>query len=299
MFTKITRPLISNGSLPLSFLYRPLSISSVFFKNTPSKTDDKSLVEKKTDEKILRVEDSLKDLSSIKWRTEHNGKRLWPHDQWPERDLVNFPPYKLREAPNAVRWYFVPESWFKFFYDKTGVTGPYMFFYGLIIYGFSKEYIVLWYDFTEYLILAAAVITVVKKVGPMVGDIFRGWHQEEVDRYTSVVNNSKAMAGKMLHGYEESLERAKSVGKLGDARKDIINMALETAYRERMRQMYEAVKRRLDYQVALQNARKDFERTNMINWITSEVKKSITAKQEQDSLQACLNQLRQMASSSR
>ncbi|CAF4086358.1 unnamed protein product, partial [Adineta steineri] len=95
------------------------------------------------------------------------------------------------------------------------------------------------------------------------------------------------------------LERAKSVGKLGDARKDIINMALETAYRERMRQMYEAVKRRLDYQVALQNARKDFERTNMINWITSEVKKSITAKQEQDSLQACLNQLRQMASSSR
>ena len=38
-----------------------------------------------------------------------------------------------------------------------------MFFYGLLIYGFSKEYIVLWYDFTEYLILALAVITVVKK----------------------------------------------------------------------------------------------------------------------------------------
>ncbi len=124
---------------------------------------DKSLVEKKTDEKVARVEDSLKDLSSIKWRTEYNGKRLWPHDQWPERDLVNFPPYKLREVPNAVRWYCVPETWFKFFYEKTGVTGPYMFFYGLLVYGFSKEYIVLWYDFTEYLILAAAVITVVKK----------------------------------------------------------------------------------------------------------------------------------------
>jgi len=38
-----------------------------------------------------------------------------------------------------------------------------MFFYGLLIYGFSKEYILLWYDFTEYLILAAAVITFVKK----------------------------------------------------------------------------------------------------------------------------------------
>jgi F-type H+-transporting ATPase subunit b len=107
------------------------------------------------------------------------------------------------------------------------------------------------------------------------------------------------MAGKMLHGYEESLARAKGIGHLADARKDIINMALETAYRERMKQMYEAVKRRLDYQVALQNARKDFERTNMLNWITSEVKKSITAKQEQDSLQACLNQLRQIASQTR
>src|ERR1700733_13524041 len=134
------------------------------------------------------------------------------------------------------------------------------------------------------------------RFGPIVGDTFPGWYQEEVDRYTSVINNSKAMAGKMLHAYEESLARAKGIGQLANARTDIINMALETAYRERMKQMYEAVKRRLDYQVALQNARKDFERTNMINWITSEVKKSITAKQEQDTLQACLNQLRQIAS---
>jgi F-type H+-transporting ATPase subunit b len=130
----------------------------------------------------------------------------------------------------------------------------------------------------------------------MVGDVFRGWHQDEVDRYNSVVNNSKAMAGKMLHGYEESLNRAKGIGKLADARKDIINMALETAYRDRLRQMYESVKRRLDYQVALQNARKDFERTNMINWITSQVTQSITDKQEKDTLQSCINQLKQIAS---
>ncbi len=133
------------------------------------------------------------------------------------------------------------------------------------------------------------------RLGPFISDVFRGWHQEEVDRYTSVVNNSKSMAGKMLHGYEESLSSAKGIGHLADARKDIINMGLETAYRERMKQMYEAVKRRLDYQVALQNSRKDFERTNMINWITNQVKKSITQKQEQDTLQSCINQLRQIA----
>ena len=58
--------------------------------------------------------------------------------------------------------------------------------------------------------------------------------------------------------------------------------------------IYDVVKRRLDYQVALQNARKDFERINMINWIIDEVKKFITTKREQDILQACLQQLRQM-----
>ncbi|CAF3038095.1 unnamed protein product [Rotaria sp. Silwood2] len=66
-----------------------------------------------------------------------------------------------------------------------------------------------------------------------------------------------------------------------------------------MKQIYEAVECRLYYQVALQNARKDFERTNMISWITSEVKKSIAAKEEEDTLRACLNQLRQIASQTR
>ena len=38
--------------------------------------DDKTVVEKKSDEKVLRVEDSLKDLSSVNLRTEFNGQRL-------------------------------------------------------------------------------------------------------------------------------------------------------------------------------------------------------------------------------
>lgn len=106
------------------------------------------------------------------------------------------------------------------------------------------------------------------------------------------------MAEKTLHAYEESFERAKNISLLAEARKDIIHMGLEATYRDRMKQMYEAVKRRLDYQVTLQNARKDFERSNVIHWVISEVRKSITPKQEQEAMQASLNQLRQMASTS-
>jgi len=168
MLTKLARPLVGSRASPTLLFLRPMSMSNIFFQTASksvdksSKSNEKALSEQKS-EKVLTVKDSLNDLSSVKWRTSWNGKRLWPHDQWPERDLVNYPPYKVRDVPNGVRWYFVPESWFRFFYDKTGVTGPYMFFYGLVIWGFSKEHIVLWYDFSEYLILTIAVITVVKK----------------------------------------------------------------------------------------------------------------------------------------
>ena len=48
--------------------------------------------------------------------------RRYPHDA-PERDMANFPPLKQPVNPGKLRIGVIPDEWFQFMYNKTGVTG--------------------------------------------------------------------------------------------------------------------------------------------------------------------------------
>lgn len=56
-------------------------------------------------------------------------------------------------------------------------------------------------------------------------------------------------------------------------------MLLETNYRERLLTVYNEVKKRLDYQVALQNLKRQKEQDHMIQWVEKNVVQSITPQQ--------------------
>lgn len=56
-------------------------------------------------------------------------------------------------------------------------------------------------------------------------------------------------------------------------------MLLETNYRERLLTVYNEVKKRLDYQVAMQNLKHQKEQDHMIHWVEKNVVQSITPQQ--------------------
>lgn len=56
-------------------------------------------------------------------------------------------------------------------------------------------------------------------------------------------------------------------------------MLLETNYRERLHMVTNEVKKRLDYQVALQQMQRRMEQEHMVDWVEQSVIKSITPQQ--------------------
>jgi len=220
---------------------------------------------------------------------------IFENEKNPERDLVNFPRRKRPDLPAPVRHWWIPEEYFQFFYPKTGVTGPYMFVAGLGTYLCSKEIYVLEHEFYTGVAFAVVIGGLIHKIGPMVSDFLdkevdnqisslANIRQKEIDRCkTAVEDEHKAQW--MASSYEELIE----------AKKENVSLQLENEYRARLKEAYTQVKRRLDYQLQTANVIRTNEQKHMVDWIISNVKKSITPKQEEDALKKCVADLKALA----
>ena len=211
------------------------------------------------------------------------------------RDEQNFPRPVRAGEPGKVRLGFIPEEWFTFFHSKTGVTGPYTFGVGLATYLCSKEIYVMEHEYYTGLSLLIMVAVAAKKFGPNLA----AWLDKEVETIENEWNQGRTDTIKAL---EESVEnektaqwRAQGQELLIQAKKENVLLQLEAAYRERLMNTYNEVKRRLDYQLEKSNVERRLAQKQMVDWIVTNVTKAITPDQEKQTLDRCISDLAALA----
>lgn len=220
--------------------------------------------------------------------TEH---RRYPHDA-PERDFVNFPPFKVPEEGGKVRIGFIPEEWFKAVEAKSGVMGPYVLFWGGLATIFSKEYYVVWADTWEHITFFALLVYATKKFGPQIAAYLDKSANEANQAYeTELKDKTQEVDSKIVSTQAlQSLPEANQL--VNAAKRENVLLQLEETYRQRLSQVHQEVKKRLDYQVAVQNAHRRVEREEALNYIIGEVHRSIGPNQEKEAFQSGLAQLK-------
>jgi len=197
--------------------------------------------------------------------------------------------------PHALRHYCLPEYWFDFLYERTGASGLYTLLGASTLFALSKEYYVINADtyYTAYLLIA--LVTVNKALGPTIRQFFEDTRVDELVALDQV----KAEEVDNLKSYLDDIKLQKwraGVQELyNEARLTNVAMMLETAFIERQATVVNAIKNKLDYQVAVQKVDADLAQTHMVQWVEEKVMEQITPETQKETLAACIAELNALA----
>lgn len=197
--------------------------------------------------------------------------------------------------PSPVRHGFIPEEWFQAFYPKTGASGPYVFAITVGTYLTSKEIYIMEHEYYNALALLIIYVGGVKMFGQKLAQFL----DKEVDKCNAELDESR---NSEIAQYEDAIAQEKreqwsldGQKMILEIKKENIKMQLEAIYRERLVQVYQEVKKRLDYQVQVQNLERRIAQKHMVQWIVNGVLKAITPDQEKATLQQCIKDLEALA----
>jgi len=241
---------------------------------------------------------ALLPMRSIVVRTTSNvppGREILNVNEGPERDVKNFPRLKRPLLPGKVRLGFIPEEWFQLFYPKTGVTGPYLFGTGMMTYLYSKEILLMDHEFYVGVTIIAMTVYAVKAFGPGANKYLDDAADAEEAMLDKSRKNELDALQQAIKSEELAQWQADGQVTLFEAKKENVALQLEAEFRRRQVQVYNEVKRRLDYQLEQVNIQRRLQQKHMVNWIVNNVVKSISPQQEKDTLAKCIADLKGLA----
>lgn len=196
---------------------------------------------------------------------------------------------------NKFAWHKTAWPAWQMYKDKAGESGATMFTVGLAAFLLSKEYFLINDEVLLILVMGGTGYQLSKAAGPAVGKML----DERRDAILEKMNKGK-------NAHLAALENAIDTAREGEAaledRKEYFDimkanneMRLEIEYRRRLHEVETEVKKRLDYQVDLQNLERNVEEEHIASWIENQVVSSITAKHETDAIAQCIKDLNALA----
>ncbi|KAM9830744.1 ATP synthase F(0) complex subunit B1, mitochondrial [Syngnathus typhle] len=282
---------MSVGVLVLSAIVAPLCRRARRDRNTvPGVADNKAIHSSSMLSRLVIVSaNALKGSSPLGAGLVQASRSLHSSSQ----SLAPVPP--LPEKGGKVRHGIIPEELFQLLYPKTGVTGPYMLGTGLIVYLLSKEIYVINHETFAAASIGAVIIYGVKKFGPSVAAFADKLNEEKVAKAQEVKDLAMSSLTQAIEEEKKEQWRVEGRGMLFDTKRNNVAMLLETNYRERLHMVTNEVKKRLDFQVALQALQRRMAQEHMVNWVEKNVVSSITPQQEKESIAKCITDLKALA----
>merc|ERR1711935_41945 len=214
----------------------------------------------------------------------------------PEPDHKNFPHTTRPVNHPTTRMGIFNETWFTAFYEKTGVTGPYMFGVSLTAFLLSKEIWIVEHGFIEFIGFWLAMWYLTKKAGPgMARSLDNMEANYRLKHWEEPMGKIKEDANATIKHGEEGIWQEDGQKFLYQAKRENIDLQLESTYRQRLAEVHQQVKKRLDYQMEMEGAKRKYEQTHMVNWIINNAVKGITPQQEKDSITKCIADLKALS----
>ena len=184
-----------------------------------------------------------------------------------------------------------------FLSDKTGVTGAWTLGAGLTAVAISKEILIIHNETIVGISIAGVIYWLYKKIGPQVAEYLDNSSKEILDNLNQGRNEA-------IESLKASIKAEENMEVMLQCRTDAFEilrenggLAREEEYRRRQLNVYNEVRRRLDYQLEMEKTEKMLQQEHLVDWIQRAVTQSLTAKTDQ-SLPQCISEVKKLATAS-